>query len=303
MMRAVLFAATLLTTSLFADSLPGSGVPVTVVITAQPHKNEPPAKLTPDDVLVTQNKRHMPVTSLEPLSSQQTVQLWILLDDGSSSSLSAQLGDLRKFIVAQRPTAEIGIGYMRNGMVEVVQPLTADHESAAKALRLTTATPGISASPYQALQELVKKWPAGAAAREVLMITSGIDPDYGEGPDNPYLDQAEHAAQRAGIVVYTIYYSAAGRIGRAGGERFWGQNYMSQLGGDTGGFFYWIGDRNPVSLSPYLDDFDHRLNNQYLLTFLAQPEDKPGLQSVKVSNEHPHITVTGPNKVYVPLGK
>jgi uncharacterized membrane protein YcfT len=55
------------------------------------------------------------------------------------------------------------------------------------------------------------------------MVTSGIDPDYGSGPDDPYLTAAIDAAQRAGIVVYSIYYSGAGRwgalIGSSSGAR------------------------------------------------------------------------------------
>ena len=60
--------------------------------------------------------------------------------------------------------------------------------------------PGISASPYLSFVELIHKWPASTAAREVLMVSSGIDPDYGVGPENPYLMEAIHAAQRSEIV-------------------------------------------------------------------------------------------------------
>ena len=72
----------------------------------------------------------------------------------------------------------------------MAQPLTADHQLAAKAIRLPIGMPGISASPYLSLTELIHKWPASAAAREVLMVSSGIDPIYGAGPENPYLTEA-----------------------------------------------------------------------------------------------------------------
>jgi hypothetical protein len=286
--------------ALSARDIPGPGLPVSVVVTAAGQKSASAPQLTVDDVLVSENKQHMPVTGLEPLRGQSGLQLWLLIDDGSATTLGTQLADLKKFVLAQPTATQIGIGYMRNGGVQTVQPLTSDHQLAAKAMRLPTGMPGISASPYLALAELIHKWPAGSAAREVLLVSSGIDPDFGAGPDNPYLDAAIDAAQRAGIVVYSIYYSAAGRSARAYLQLFWGQNYLAQLSDETGGELYYLGTENPVSMAPYLDDLSRRLNSQYLLTFLARPENKPGFQNVKISTELPHVGLIGPAKVYVP---
>ncbi len=300
----VVTAASILATCLYASEIPpGSGVPVSVLVTIQGQKNANPPQVTMDELLVYQNKQPRQVTSLEPLHSANGVQLWILMDDGSRANLGSQLNDLRQFVLASPATTQIGIGYLRNGMVEKVQDLTTDHQLAAKALRLPTSQPGISASPYTALQELVKKWPATPAAREVLMVTSGIDPIYGPGPEDPYLDSAIHEVQRAGVIVYAIYYPGSGRIGRAGREVFWGQNYLSQLTEETGGEMYWLGPITPVSLTPYLDDLNARMNGQYLLTFLAKPEGKPGLQRFAVKTELPHVHLTAPSQVFVPGNK
>ena len=277
-----------------------TAVPISIVATVQAQKNAPPPKVTQDDVLVSQNKQRMQVTGFAPLHDQAGLQLWLLIDDGSATSLGSQLGDLREFVRQQPSTTQIGIGYMRNGSVAVVQPLTADHDLAAKAMRLPIGVPGISASPYLALTELIHKWPATPEAREVLMVSSGIDPDYGSGPDNPYLSRAIDTAQRAAVVVYSLYYPNAGHFGRSYGRINWGQNYLSQLSEETGGEFYWEGNFAPVSLTPYLDTMNRRLNEQYLLTFLAEPRNKPGFQSVKLSTEVPHVGLAGPAKVYVP---
>ena len=296
-----LLAASILAGSLSARDIPDSGLPVSVIVTVAAQKTA--TQLTVDDVLVSQNRRHMQVTGLDPLLAQSGLQLWLLIDDGSAATLGTQLSDLKKFVLAQPPATQIGIGYMRNGGVQPVQPLTSDRQLAAKALRLPTAMPGISASPYLALASLIRKWPAGPSAREVLMVSSGIDPDYGAGPDNPYLGTAIHAAQRAGIVVYSIYYSAAGRSAHAYMQLFWGQNYLAQLSQETGGELYYLGTENPVSMAPYLDNLSRRLNSQYLLTFLTRPEDKPGFQSVKIKTELPHVTLVGPSQVYVPASQ
>lgn len=282
--------------SLAARDITDPGTPVSVIVTATGKSTAP---LTVDDVVVMQSKRRAQVTALEPLHGQSGLQLWILIDDGATTGLGNQLADLRKFILAQPETTQIGIGYMRNGMVQKVQPLTADHRAAAKALRVPIGMPGISASPYLAVEELMHKWPASSGPREVLMLTDGIDPDYGAGPDNPYLDSAVRTAQRSGIVVYAIYYGGAGRLAHNYRLLFWGQNYLGQLAEYTGGNLYWLGTVNPVSLAPYLDDLNQRLNGQYLLTFLAKPENKPGLQEVKIKAEPPHVKLVGPSKVYV----
>jgi len=292
-------AALIVAGSLPARDIPEPGIPVSVIVTAAGQKGAAAPQLTVADVLVSQNKQHMQVTGLEPLHTQGDLQLWLLIDDGSSTTLGTQLADLKKFVVAQPATTQIGIGYMRNGGVQTVQPLTADHQLAAKALRLPTGPPGISASPYLALTDLIHKWPAGSAAREVLMVSSGIDPIYGDAPENPYLETAIDTAQRAGIVVYSIYYSGAGRWAHAYEQLFWGQNYLAQLTDETGGRLYWLGFSNPVSMAPYLDDLSQRLNGQYLLTFLAKPESKPGFQAVKIRTELPHVTLVGPSKVFV----
>jgi hypothetical protein len=43
-----------------------------------------------------------------------------------------------------------------------------------------------------------------------------------------------------------------------------------------------------------------RLNYKYLLTFLAIPKKKPGLQRIKVSTELPNVELVPSAKVYVP---
>jgi len=281
-------------------SAPEAGVPVSVVATVQTPKNVSGSQLTLNDLLVTQNKERRPVTGFTPLAAAGGLQLWLLIDDGTNEGVGLQLSDLRRFVLGQPATTQIGVGYMRNGSVAVAQALIQDHELAAKSLRLPLGTPGISASPYLALTDLIHKWQAGAAAREVLMVSSGIDPVYGFGPDNPYVSEAIAAAQRAGVVVHTIYYSAAGWLGHSGRGIFWGQLYLAELSDATGGEFYWQGNWNPVSFVPYLDDLNQRLNEQYELTFLAKPEKKPGFENIKLATEIPSVRLVGPARVYVP---
>src|SRR5258708_9139744 len=201
------------------DQATSSGVPVRIVVTVEGQKDHAPPNLAPHDVLVYLDNERMRVTDWTSVQNDRTgLQLWLLIDDGTDTALGTQLEDLRRFVVEQPSTTQVGIGYLRNGTVQVEQKPTGDHALAAKTIRLPLGQPEISASPYLALIDLIQKWPSADQAREVLMITSGIDPDYGPGPSNPYLDRAIHAAQRAGVVVHSIYFSSAGHLGTASGR-------------------------------------------------------------------------------------
>jgi hypothetical protein len=127
--------------------------------------------------MVLQGKQRLRVSDLVSSRDEHAaLELYILIDDGSGASLGPQLGDLRQFIETQPASTSIGIGYMRNGTVQVVQSLTADHPTAAQNLRLPLGSVGIVASPFLALSDLIKPWPASPARHEVVLVTSGVDP-------------------------------------------------------------------------------------------------------------------------------
>jgi hypothetical protein len=182
-----------------------------------------------------------------------------------------------------------------------MQNLTNDHALAAKALRLPLGNPGASASPYFSLGDLIKRWPASEERHEVLMITDGIDRYWGSGPDNVYVDQVIEQAQRAGVIVFSIYTPGEGHYGHSYWRTYWGQNYLSQVADETGGeAYYLIGSAPPVSFAPYLEDVTRRLGRQYLLTFIPKPEKKAGMQRVKLQTEVPNAELVSADRVYVP---
>lgn len=274
-----------------------AAAPARMIVSAEGQHGAQPPAISRDDVMIYHDKDRLPVTGLTPIRTLG-LQLWILIDDGTDSSIGTQFGDLRKFILAQPANFEIGLGYMRNGGVNIAQSRTSDHALVAKALRLPLGEPGISASPYTTLVELIHGWPATERAREVFMISSGIDVLYGPGPENPYLLNAIAEAQRAGIVVSSIYFGSAGHLGHSYWQINWGQNNLSRLADETGGEFYWQGTSNPVSFSPYLDQFSQHLNQQYQVTF--QAACTPELESVKVRTELPHVSLMAPARIGVP---
>jgi hypothetical protein len=293
---------TLLAVCFFIGTARAQDQPVRVVVTVEAHKDAALPNITKDDVMVYLENQRMRVTQWEPIQNDRIgLELWLLIDDGTDSELGIQLEDLRKFVLEQPATTKIGIGYLRNGSVEALQKPTADHALAAKVIRLPLGQPGASASPYLALIDLIEKWPAGEQAREVLMVTSGIDPDNGPGPINPYLDRAILMAQRAGVVVHSIYFQSAGHFGHSLWQINWGQNFLAQLAEETGGEFFWQGSSNPVSFDPYFKELNRHFSSQYVLTFLAQ--GKPGQTRLKLKTEIPHVTLVGPSKVDIPRAK
>jgi hypothetical protein len=284
------------------DQATSSAALVRIVVTVEGKKDAAPPNLAPSDVLVYLDNERMRVTDWTPVQNDRTgLELWLLIDDGTDTALGTQLEDLRRFVLEQPSTTHVGIGYLRNGTVQVQQKPTADHALAAKAIRLPLGQPGISASPYLALTDLIQGWPRADQVREVLMITSGVDPDYGPGPSNPYLDRAIEVAQREGVVVHSIYFSSAGHFGHSLWQINWGQNYLSQLAEETGGELFWLGTSNPVSFAPYLNELNQHFGGQHILTFLAQ--GNPGYRRVKLKTEVPHVALVGPSKVYVSSGK
>jgi hypothetical protein len=129
------------------------------------------------------------------------------------------------------------------------------------------------------------------------MITNGVDPYNGSvspmNQNSPYVDSAIRDAQRAGIAVYSIYYTDAGI--RGGAASFSGQNYLSQVSESTGGRAYFQGTGNPVSMGPFLKQFTDSIAESYAATFTA-----PGnadLVRIKFSTNLPKTKVRAPAEV------
>ncbi len=280
------------------DTAPG--VPVQMVVTAEArHGKEAPA-LHPQDVMVFQGKQRLQVTDLTACHGDHAaLELFLLIDDASGTGLGVQLSDLRHFIETEPATTAVGVGYMQNATVRIAQNPSADHDKAAKALRLPLGYPGVSPSPFLSLSDLIKHWPANAARHEVVLVSSGIDP-LGGDIQNPYLDAAIQDAQRAGIIVYTIYTPAAGHFGHDYWRINWGQNHLTQIADETGGESYMIGFGPAVSFAPYLDEIADHLANQYMVKFLTEPGKKASFRAVRFTTEVTNADLVAARKVYVP---
>src|SRR5277367_11852 len=196
----VLLAGVLASSTLAAaqEDSTQAGVPVQMVVTVQPRKGSTLPDISREDVMVHQGRDRRKTLDWVPLQGDHAgLELFLLIDDSSNFSLGSKLDEIKQFIQAQPASTKVGIAYMQNGTARVVQDLTDDHALAGKALRLPQGVGGANASPYFALQDLIKRWPERNERREVVMITSGADRLWGNKPADTYVDSALDQAQRA----------------------------------------------------------------------------------------------------------
>jgi hypothetical protein len=278
------------------------------------HGTEVPA-VSREDVMVYQGRQRDEVKDWIPLQGDRArLELFVLLDDASRADFATQLDDLRKFINEQPPTTAVGLGYMRNGVVDIAQRFTNDHAKVAGLARIPLGEAGASANPYLSIVDVIKRWPTDnlnhqsvmnkwpdiPVRHEILVISDGIDRLGRTGLANPYVDQAIVEAQRAGVIIYTIYAHGVGLYGRSIWRINWGQNYLSQIAEETGGESFYLGSENAVSFAPYFDDINRRLSHQFLLAFFARAEKAAGLQRIRLKTEVPNAELIAAEKVYVP---
>jgi hypothetical protein len=279
-------------------------------------KEIPP--LQREDVKVKQGKNFLQVTQLIAAQGDNAaLQLMILIDDTLNTSVGNNLSDIKDFISAQPPSAVIGIAYMSNATVKVVQNFTPDHDLAVKAVRLPLASLSTMDSPYLSLISLVKSWPQQKVRREVLMVTDGIDRLRGEKPQPSRLgpnygpvyhsmptisvdaNSASEISQRYNVIVYSLYAPGVGHAGRSGWDQQLGLSGLSKIADETGGECYSLGTSSVVSFKPYLERLQKLFNNQYYVVFQAVPGKKAGFQRVNIRTELSNSEILAPNNVWV----
>jgi hypothetical protein len=87
-----------------------AGVPAHVVVTVEAHKGKEPPVINREDVMVHEGRDRDPVGDWVPAQGEHAaLELMILLDDGSNTTLGTQLDDLRNFISSQPDTTAVGV--------------------------------------------------------------------------------------------------------------------------------------------------------------------------------------------------
>ena len=285
---------------LTCDAIPAQEQ-ATAVVTALPKSGEA-RPITAQQIQLLVNGKKTAPTVWRSYGSEP-VELVVLIDSGARTSIGTDLEEVGHFIADLPPNVSAGVAYMINGRAMFTAPLSTDHAAVAKQLHLPGGTPGSNASPYFCISDLAKRWPAarGNARREVLMITDGVDEYYLRyDPSDPYVKAAIADSQRAGLVLYSIYFKNQGRLGSSFYETNAGQNYLQLVTEETGGNNYYEGLGNPVSFSPFLSDLSRQLMNQYELGFDVAGEKKESFAAIKVRASNSDVKLRAPLHVTVP---
>src|SRR5260370_8917288 len=168
-----MIVALALVSTLFAvDARAAAPGTVNLTVTAVGKKDISAPIVTKEDVRFYLKKERTPVAGW---THGETLYLAVLIDDSLDSGIALKWNDLKAFFAGQPDNTYISVAYARNGAAMLAQDFTNDHELAAKALRLPLGDGGAFTSPYLALLDLMKRWPASADRRSLLFISSGID--------------------------------------------------------------------------------------------------------------------------------
>lgn len=298
-------AAGLLATAPFAFSQTEGQGQGQAVVTVLPKKSDVPVApdVSEQAIQVEVNGKQSQVTNWQPFrGSQAGVELVLLIDDGARTSLGREFDDIKQFIQSLPPNVKMSLAYMQNGRAVLSAPFSSDHAKATEELHLPIGGAAYSASPYFCLSDLAQHWPSNDldARREVLMVSDGVD-NYNRryDPDDPYVLASITDAAKAHLVVYAIYWKSLGMADSSSYANNTGQNLLQEVTQETGGKSFWEGMGNPVSFQPYFDELTRRLRNQYELTFSAQSNGKPAVDTFKLKLSAPGDDVTAPQQVLV----
>jgi VWFA-related protein len=279
-------------------------VQITTVVTALGPKYTAPPPISQSDVSVYSGKEKQNVTAWFPAQGDKAnLELAIVIDDSDRIDLGSQINDITSFIKAQPKTCGVGVFYASNGTVQAASQFSTDHEAAAKSVRLPFGNVAAYSSIYLSIMDLIKRWPVTGARREMLLIADGIDRFRGD-PFSPDVDSAIERAQRAGVMIHTLYASGVGRFSRNSFQVNYGQSNLAKMADATGGEAFFQGLQTPISFAPFLEQLNVVLNNQYWLKFETPRSKKKNgeMRSIRVRTEQRDVDLSATQRVFVPGG-
>jgi hypothetical protein len=281
-----------------------AGTPAQIIVTVGHHYGHAAPALTKDDLIVTQHYQSLPVTNVIPFSgSRAGLELYLLVDHCSNCEPGSKFEELSHFITSQPPATAVGVAYIQSGRLQLAQNPTVDHDRAVKSL--STPEGSKPSSPFTALADLIRTWPQTASQepirRVVLMISNGINPAATDKLQDPSAEAALAEAQRAGVIVYSIYHPSADYLATDSSQLYAGQVQLAHVADETGGEAYFLGFGPLPSLAPFLADLSDHLANQYLVEFVANTAEMAGsLEPITVKSHAAEVDLMTADKVWVP---
>jgi hypothetical protein len=291
--RVLIAALALSGTFVYAETKPQLGVEVQMILTASDHMNHQPGILKAADITISDAA----ITDWIPLDSRN-LELYFLIDDSANYDFAARLEELKRFASAQLPAVAIGVAYIHDGTLEIAETPTTDHARVVKALR--TPSGGKVANPYCALSGLIGNWQTKSLRREIVLVSAGIDDTATGAPVCVNAETVIHDAERAAVVVYSLYNPTAGYLSEPWSKVDMGIVNLASVSYETGGEAYFVGHTPTLSIEPFLADITEHLGHQYLVKFRLAPTAQGAFQTIFVDAGTPERELMRPERVWVP---
>ena len=296
--RKLIAAFALTGVAAFAQTSTPPQVEVQAMLTAADHVHHNPPALKASDVTIMDGT----ITAFTPLQGANGgLELFLLIDDNANYAFGSKLQELKKFVTSQPAAVAVGVAYIHEGNLEIVQSPTTDHARAARALRAPSGSK--AANPYCEISDLIGGWQKGPARREIVLVSTGIDDTASESAVCVNAEKAIQDAERAGVVIYALYNPVANYLSQKWTKVDSGVVDLAHVCFETGGEAYFL-SHNPVdSIQPFLDDIAEHLAHQYLLNFRLAPGTESGFQPLYINSEAKDVELMVPEKVWVPAGE
>jgi hypothetical protein len=296
---AALIAASVSTgATAFAETRSGQADELQMVLTVADHTNHRPAVLKPGGLTIMDGT----IADVIPLKGRDQ-ELFMVIDDAANANddFNSRLQELRHFVTTQPDSVSIGVAYIQNGTLQVVENPTTDHHLAAAALRAPAATG--AASPYCALSGLIQRWDRKSVSHEIVLVGMQIDESAGDGGSSVNAETAIQDAERAGVTVYALYSPFTNHLSQNSPKLDAASVDLGQVAYQTGGEAYFIGHGPTATFEPFLADISEHLANRYLVKFRLTSNTGSGLQTVYVTPGSADQEVMAPDKAWVPVSQ
>jgi len=276
-------------------------IPISIFTKKEQKENRAEEFVQAGDLRVAENGDDQVILSIRSVTNTP-LALAVLIQDDLSSDTNLKLDEIRKFIRALPSGSRVMVAYLRAGTIQVRQKFTEDLEKAAKSLRIIAGSAAAPGSPYQGIEEALKRFDAlPAGRRAVLLVSDGLDVSRGiessSPPQSLDLDRAILRAQRKGVAVYSFYSPASATVGGNSILILNGQGSLERISDETGGRAFFQGSIAPISFEPFFDDLNLALNRQFALTYLST-HMKKGYHKLKVSSTNPEVEIEHPRGYY-----
>jgi hypothetical protein len=283
----------------FAQTSSQPDAEVQTILTVADHMNHKPPALKPGDVTIM----NATITDWIPPMGGGDLELFILIDDAANYDFGSKLQELRRFVTSQPAPVSIGVAYIHEGTLQIVEKPTTDHARVARALRAPSGSK--TANPYCSVSGLIQSWPQKSGSqksprREIVLVSSGIDDSATETAVCVNAEMAVRDAERAGVLIYAVYNPVANYASEKWAKVDSGVVDLAHVCYETGGEAYFM-SHNPVdSIEPFLADVAEHLAHQYLVKFRLSPGPESSFQPIFFYSESPSLELMAPASVWVP---